>query len=64
MSAVNCDQNILITKYYYLIMYDITGFQRDLLYVIAGLDDPHGLRIKDILQEYFPRSTGGLQERL
>ena len=24
-------------------MYDLTGFQRDLLYVIAGLDEPHRL---------------------
>ena len=24
-------------------MYDLTGFQRDLLYTIAGLDNPHGL---------------------
>ncbi|MCL9813756.1 PadR family transcriptional regulator [Natranaeroarchaeum aerophilus] len=34
-------------------MYDLTGFQRDLLYVIAGLDDPHGLAIKDELEEYY-----------
>ncbi len=26
-------------------MYDLTGFQRDLLYVIAGLDEPHGLAV-------------------
>lgn len=34
-------------------MYDLTGFQRDLLYVIAGLDDPSGLRIKTELDEYY-----------
>ncbi|MCD2200882.1 PadR family transcriptional regulator [Halobacterium sp. KA-4] len=34
-------------------MYDLTGFQRDLLYVIAGLDEPHGLAIKDELEEYY-----------
>jgi DNA-binding PadR family transcriptional regulator len=34
-------------------MYDLTGFQRDLLYVIAGRDDPHGLAIKDDLDEYY-----------
>lgn len=34
-------------------MYDLTGFQRDLLYVVAGLDDPHGLAIKDDLEEYY-----------
>jgi DNA-binding PadR family transcriptional regulator len=34
-------------------MHDLTGFQRDLLYVIAGRDKPHGLAIKDELQEYY-----------
>ena len=34
-------------------MYDLTGFQRDLLYVISGLDDPHGLAIKDELENYY-----------
>ncbi|WP_122091252.1 PadR family transcriptional regulator [Halalkalicoccus subterraneus] len=34
-------------------MDDLTGFQRDLLYVIAGLDDPHGLAIKSTLEEYY-----------
>jgi DNA-binding PadR family transcriptional regulator len=34
-------------------MYDLTGFQRDLLYVIAGEDDPHGLAIKDELEAYY-----------
>ena len=34
-------------------MYDLTGFQRDLLYVVAGLDDPHGLAIKDELEDYY-----------
>ena len=34
-------------------MYDLTGFQRDLLYVTAGLDEPHGLAIKDKLDEYY-----------
>ncbi|PSQ27935.1 PadR family transcriptional regulator [Halobacteriales archaeon QS_9_68_17] len=34
-------------------MYDLTGFQRDLLYVIAGEDDPHGLAIKEELEEYY-----------
>ena len=36
-------------------MYDLTGFQRDLLYVIAGLDEPHGLAIKDELEEYYEK---------
>jgi DNA-binding PadR family transcriptional regulator len=34
-------------------MNDLTGFQRDVLYVIAGLDDPHGLAIKDELEDYY-----------
>ena len=34
-------------------MYDLTGFQRDLLYVIAGRDEPHGLAIKEELEHYY-----------
>ena len=34
-------------------MYDLTGFQRDLLYVAAGLQEPHGLAIKDELENYY-----------
>jgi DNA-binding PadR family transcriptional regulator len=34
-------------------MHDLTGFQRDLLVVISGLDDPHGLAIKDELEQYY-----------
>jgi DNA-binding PadR family transcriptional regulator len=34
-------------------MYDLTGFQRDLLCVIAGLDEPHGLAIKEELEDYY-----------
>jgi DNA-binding PadR family transcriptional regulator len=34
-------------------MHDLTGFQRDLLYTIAGLDKPHGLAIKDELENYY-----------
>ncbi|MFB6121214.1 MAG: PadR family transcriptional regulator [Halobacteriaceae archaeon] len=33
-------------------MDDLTGFQRDLLYVIAGLESPHGLAIKEELDPY------------
>jgi len=36
-------------------MYDLTGFQRDLLYVVAGLDGPHGLAIKTELEEYYEK---------
>lgn len=34
-------------------MYDLTGFQRDLLYVISGLNEPHGLAIKAELENYY-----------
>jgi DNA-binding PadR family transcriptional regulator len=34
-------------------MDDLTGFQRDLLYVVAGLKQPHGLAIKDELETYY-----------
>ncbi|MFC4451637.1 PadR family transcriptional regulator [Halorussus aquaticus] len=36
-------------------MHDLTGFQRDLLYVIAGKDEPHGLAIKDELESYYEK---------
>ena len=38
-------------------MEDLTGFQRDLLYVIAGLSDPHGLAIKEELEEYYEKEV-------
>ena len=31
----------------------LTAFQRDALYVIAGLDEPNGLEIKTKLDEYY-----------
>lgn len=34
-------------------MYDLTAFQRDVLYTIAGQDEPHGLAIKDELEAYY-----------
>ena len=34
-------------------MYDLTEFQRDLLYAIAGQDEPHGLAIKEELEVYY-----------
>src|SRR6056297_2802342 len=36
-------------------MHDLTGFQRDLLYTIAGEDEPHGLAIKDELENYYEK---------
>lgn len=32
-------------------MFDLTGFQRDLLYVVAGLDEPNGLELKEELEK-------------
>ena len=36
-------------------MYDLTGFQRDLLYVLTGFDEPHGLAIKEKLEDYYEK---------
>lgn len=36
-------------------MHDLTAFQRDSLYIIAGLGDPHGLAIRDELEEYYKK---------
>lgn len=41
-------------------MQDLTAFQRDLLYVLAGIEDgkhdePHGLAIKEALEDYYYR---------
>jgi len=33
----------------------LTGFQRDLLYVIAGVETPHGLGIKDEVETYYEK---------
>ena len=34
-------------------MHDLTAFQRDVLYVLAGLDDAYGLAIKAELEDYY-----------
>ncbi len=34
-------------------MYDLTGFQRDILYIVAGKNNPKGLAIKEILDDYY-----------
>jgi DNA-binding PadR family transcriptional regulator len=34
-------------------MHDLTGFQRDLLFVVAGLDGPNGREIGSELAEYY-----------
>jgi len=33
-------------------MFELSGFQRDLLYCIAGVDGSHGLGIKRALEDY------------
>ncbi|WP_336362091.1 helix-turn-helix transcriptional regulator [Halalkalicoccus salilacus] len=38
-------------------MQDLTGFQRDLLYAIAGLDTPHGLAIKGEIEDYYEKEV-------
>ncbi|GAA0471937.1 PadR family transcriptional regulator (plasmid) [Halococcus dombrowskii] len=38
-------------------MYDLTGFQRDLLYVAAGKDEPKGLALKDELEGYYEKEV-------
>ncbi len=34
-------------------MHDLNGIQRDVLYVVAGMNEPYGLAIKDELEEYY-----------
>ncbi|PSQ15077.1 PadR family transcriptional regulator [Halobacteriales archaeon QS_8_69_26] len=34
-------------------MHDLTAFQRDLLFVVGGLETPKGLEIRDELQKYY-----------
>ena len=36
-------------------MHDLTGFQRDLLYAIAGREQPHGLALKEELEDYYEK---------
>ena len=38
-------------------MYDLTAFQRDCLYVIAGLEEPPGVAIQDELEEYYEKDV-------
>ena len=37
-------------------MHDLTGFQRDLLYVLSGLTEAKGLAVKDELDSYYGAS--------
>mgnify|MGYP006285894021 CR=1 FL=1 len=38
-------------------MHDLSSFQRDLLVVVAGLDDPIGKDIRLELEEYYPEEV-------
>jgi len=48
------------------VMKDLTGFQRDLLYCIAGVEEPYGLGIKRALESYrdIEINTGRLYSNL
>ena len=47
-------------------MFGLTGFQRDLLYCIAGEEEPYGLAIKQALESYrdIEVSTGRIYSNL
>jgi PadR family transcriptional regulator PadR len=38
-------------------MNQLTGFQRDILYVISGIDEPYGLAIKEELENYYEQEV-------
>lgn len=38
---------------YRAVMHELTGFQRDLLFTIAGKDEPHGLAVKNEIESYY-----------
>lgn len=38
-------------------MHDLTAFQRDLLWVLAGKNEPHGLGIKRVLEDYYDKEV-------
>lgn len=40
-------------------MFDLTGFQRDLLYIIAGLDQPSGQQIRREIETFVGDVTHG-----
>ena len=47
-------------------MFDLTAFQRDILYVIAGRSTPNGLEIMSELEDYYgePITHGRLYQNL
>jgi DNA-binding PadR family transcriptional regulator len=38
-------------------MHDLTAFQRDLLFVVAGKSKPAGVAIKDEMEEYYEKTV-------
>ncbi|SNR57382.1 PadR family transcriptional regulator [Halorubrum vacuolatum] len=42
-------------------MHDLTGFQRDLIFTVAGLDEPHGLAIKNEVEDYYHKEINSGQ---
>ncbi|MGB9950970.1 helix-turn-helix transcriptional regulator (plasmid) [Haloarcula marismortui] len=38
-------------------MHDLTAFQRDLLFVVAGKSKPAGVTIKDEIEEYYEKKV-------
>lgn len=38
-------------------MHELTGFQRDLMYVVAGLEEPYGLAIQEELEAHYDKSV-------
>ena len=44
--------NMEIRQIISAIMYELSGFQRDMIYCIAALDEPYGLEIGRELEEY------------
>lgn len=34
-------------------MIELTGFQRDLLYALAGLERPNGIDVQEVLEAYY-----------
>lgn len=38
-------------------MHDLTAFERDVLYVLAGMGEPHGLAVKEELESYYGKEV-------
>lgn len=38
-------------------MQQLSSFQRDLMYVVAGLEEPNGLEVRDELESYYSRDV-------